>query len=165
MFDVQMTGNAAANPFGGGLGSQLFGVTAPSNTTIPESIPNKPEQSKAEPTNDAEDTEAKAGVEAGDAAEDELVTAIAAATLEDSVWLNVPAYPALYLSTCSEYLPPAPKIKLPVGTTNPEDDLEGGQGAGGGGFAPEGYENSMDTDPVFDRFSARVAHEPEQCLR
>jgi pre-rRNA-processing protein TSR4 len=45
------------------------------------------------------------------------------------------------------------------------DDDPDDAAASKGGFAPEGYENSLNTDHVFDRFSSRVSVEPSQCLR
>jgi pre-rRNA-processing protein TSR4 len=130
---------------------------APVDPTVAEAAEN----TKEAPTEELsiEDEEEVVSVD-----EEELVTAIAAATLEDSQWLKTPVYKALYLSTCSEYLPPASKSKLPSGVKVEDQDERSG-GKDSGGFAPEGYENSLDTDHVFDRFSSRVAHEPEQCVR
>jgi pre-rRNA-processing protein TSR4 len=88
------------------------------------------------------------------------VTALAQTTLADAAWPPEPAYAPLYLSTCAEYLPPPPKEKRKLPADEDVDD-----GKAGGGFALEGYEHSLATDAVFDRFSARVASEPEQCLR
>jgi pre-rRNA-processing protein TSR4 len=82
------------------------------------------------------------------------VTALAQTTLADAAWPSEPAYAPLYLSTCAEYLPPPPKSKRTVPVDEHDDDK-----GGAGGFALEGYEHSLATDAVFDRFSARVASE------
>lgn len=143
-----MGSTGAPGPFG--LGSQIFGgvTLAPEASSAPPiAAGDGPEDKISETTSDDEE---------------ELVTAMATATLETSPWTSAPAYPPLYLSTTSEYIPPPPKLKLPPGVTveDPLDD-EGKSG----GWAPEGYENSMDLDHVFERFAKRVASEGEQCIR
>ena len=95
--------------------------------------------------------------------EEELVTAMASATLEDSQWKSVPRYPPMYMSTAAEYLPPAPKAR-----GSPEDALleEAAEGkTKDGGWGMEGYENSMNLDNVFERFTRRVGYQGEQCIR
>jgi pre-rRNA-processing protein TSR4 len=136
------------------LGSQIFQsspIATPLKTAVSTAEDKiRSEEDQAEPETDEVDQE------------DDLVTAMAATTLENSDWAASPSYSALYLSTVSEYLPPAPKTKLSrVNVEDPDADAP----TGGGGWAPEGYENSLDTDHVFDRFSTRVNAEPSQCLR
>jgi pre-rRNA-processing protein TSR4 len=70
----------------------------------------------------------------------------------------MPAYPPLYLSTISEYLPPEPKAKTNI---NVDEGSGGGKTKGG----LEAFENSMNVDEVFSRFTKRVACEGEQCIR
>lgn len=94
--------------------------------------------------------------------DDELVTAMATTTLEDSEWKTTPAYPPMYLSTSAEYLPPAPKPR-----NSPEEAiLEEADGKGKEAtWGMESYENSLDLDHVFERFMRRVGHHGEQCIR
>jgi pre-rRNA-processing protein TSR4 len=148
-----MAGSGPAGAFGG-LGSQIFGA-AP----VPPPETAEPDTHEEIESNGPGDSTAKDD----DASDDELVIALAATTLDDSSWSDVPAYTPLYLSTCPEYVPPPPKAKLPKGID--PNDPDASSNDKGGGFAPEGYENSLETDHVFDRFSNRVAHEPEQCIR
>ena len=55
---------------------------------------------------------------------------------------------------------------MPAGATvDADDDKASGDKGGAGGWAMEGYENSMDVDHAFERFSKRVSYEGEQCLR
>lgn len=96
--------------------------------------------------------------------DDDLAAAVQAASLDDSPWKQAPAYSPLYLSTVSEYVPPPPKLKVPSGAAAETDDDKGGKDKGGG-WTLEGYENSMDVDHAFERFSKRVSFEGEQCLR
>lgn len=70
----------------------------------------------------------------------------------------MPAYPPLYLSTISEYLPPEPKAK---GNVNVDDRLGDGKPKGG----LEAYENSMNLDEIFSRFAKRVECEGKQSVR
>jgi pre-rRNA-processing protein TSR4 len=137
------------NPFG--LGSQIF-------QSSPITTPLKTAASSAEDKTQSQEDQTEPETDGVD----HLVTAMAATTLENSDWAASPSYSALYLSTVSEYLPPAPKTKL--SRVNVED-ADADAPTGGGGWAPEGYENSLDTDHVFDRFSTRVNAEPSQCLR
>jgi pre-rRNA-processing protein TSR4 len=85
-------------------------------------------------------------------------------TLEESPWKTAPAYSPLYLSTASEYLPPQPKSKIPPGAqvvSEPGAD-EGGKDIS---WAFEPFENSLEVDQVFERFTKRVGYEGEQCIR
>lgn len=90
-----------------------------------------------------------------------VVAALGSATLADSAWQFAPCYPPQYLSTISEYLShrknePAERT---AGVITDGDDQECRP------WATEKYENSMHTDHIFDRFSERTAHEPQQCVR
>ena len=143
-----MKSGSAPNPFD--LGSKVFGS---------DSSPGEDEggsSSSDEAVSDEEDVE-----EPPDDAE--LVARMAATTLDDPKWSETPAYDALYLSTTPEYLPPAKKVKLPKEAEVDEDD-EGGK-TKGGGWGLEGYENSIDVDHAFERFTKRVGYEGEQCIR
>ncbi|THH13102.1 hypothetical protein EW146_g7080 [Bondarzewia mesenterica] len=103
------------------------------------------------PTHDAESTSSASS----------LIVALASTALSDSQWLAAPSYPAQYLSTLTEYIPPPKKAKAP---TQPVD-VEGGGGREGDAWMSEKYENSMDIDQVFERFNERVLVEPTQCVR
>ena len=70
----------------------------------------------------------------------------------------MPSYPPLYMSTVGEYLSPEPKAK---GNIKVDDGLGDGKTRGG----LEAYENSMNVDEVFSRFTKRVECEGEQCIR
>ncbi|KAL1667913.1 programmed cell death protein 2 [Schizophyllum commune] len=133
-----MGGNTAApNPFG--LGAQIFG---------------------APPVKEEDDADDAASDSASDTdSEHSLVVALASTTLEDSTWQKAPAYPPLYLSTAAEYVPPEPKVKPRL----PDPDAVGGDLGEFKGL--EKYENSLDVDPVFERFVRRVGFEGEQCIR
>ncbi|KAH8093728.1 programmed cell death protein 2 [Cristinia sonorae] len=139
----------APNPFG--LGSQVFGSATPTEQSLSQDQTHSPDDN-SEDEDDSED-------------EGELVIALASTTLEDSQWKTAPSYPPIYLSTTGEYLPPAPKSKLKVSSEAVilEEAAEGKNK--GGEWGMEGYENSMDLDHVFERFTARVEHQGEQCIR
>lgn len=89
---------------------------------------------------------------------------MASTSLETSDWAKGPSYPALYLSTTSEYLPPAPKSNVAVADDVPEDGGDGKKSKDAS-WTLEGYENSLEIDQTFERFSKRVGYEPEQCIR
>ncbi|KAI0741491.1 programmed cell death protein 2, partial [Daedaleopsis nitida] len=151
-----------SNPFG--LGSQIFG------SSDPQSSPAEPEASETDSayrngSPDEASSESEDEVDQGEEEADALAAAIQATSLDDSPWKAAPAYSPLYLSTVSEYLPPPPKVKLPAGVTVDLDDDKVSKDKDGGGWAKEGYENSMDVDHAFERFSKRVSYEGEQCLR
>ncbi|KAJ7453954.1 programmed cell death protein 2 [Mycena galericulata] len=134
------------SPFG--LGAQIFG-SAPAASSPP-----------AEAVEDDDDAESDAS-----SSDEELLTALAVTTLEESPWRSAPSYPPLYLSTCSEYLPAQPKPKLPPGVqvVDPLDDP--GKGGKDVSWMSEAYENSLDVDQVFERFTKRVGYEGDQCVR
>lgn len=144
-----MQQSSAPNPFG--LGSQIF------NDSLAET--NTPQ----EESGDASDAESEAS--ASSTSEASLVVAMASNTIGPSQWASAPSYAPLYLSTVSEFLPPPPKAKLSSASQfqDPVDD-EGKQGKNSS-WAFESYENSLEVDHVFDRFTKRVAYEGEQCIR
>ncbi|EGO28781.1 hypothetical protein SERLADRAFT_406196 [Serpula lacrymans var. lacrymans S7.9] len=142
--------SAAASPFG--LGTQIFGQSPP-----PPRDPSPPPPEESVEESDAE----------SDSSEESLITALASTGLSSSPWISAPSYPPLYLSTTSEYVPPPPKAKLPPGVQiqDPLDDDEMKKSSKDGGWSLEGYENSLEIDSVFDRFTKRVGYEGEQCIR
>ncbi|KAJ7035698.1 programmed cell death protein 2 [Mycena alexandri] len=103
--------------------------------------------------------------ESDTASDEELLTALAATTLEESPWRSAPSYPPLYLSTCSEYLPAQPKLKLPPGVQVVDSLDDVGKGSKDVSWIAEAYENSLDVDQVFERFTKRVGFEGDQCVR
>lgn len=137
--------NSSLTPFG--FGAQVFGEVL---ARTPDAV--------VEPDNgsDAEDDDVNSD-------EDELVTAVAAITLEGSQWRTAPAYSPMYMSTAAEYLPPAPKVRVSPDEALLDEAAEGGSKEGGWGM--EGYENSMNLDQIFERFTRRVGHRGEQCIR
>jgi pre-rRNA-processing protein TSR4 len=167
----QMKGSSGASPFGigfGGLDGPLFGAAAgeppaSSSSGIHGATPIARQDEDRD--DDDEDDASEAGSESG---ESDLVTAMAGATLDTSPWAGAPAHPALYLSTTAEYIPPPPKAKLPAGVRVEDSDADGGgkgSGGGGGEWGLESYENSMELDHVFERFTKRVGYAAEQCVR
>ncbi|KAJ7180460.1 programmed cell death protein 2 [Mycena filopes] len=137
-----------SSPFG--LGVQIFGDS-------PASAPSPSPADALDETGDAESDTASD--------DDELLTALAAATLEESPWRSAPSYPPLYLSTCSEYLPAQPKLKLPPGVQVVDSLDDVGKGSKDVSWIAEAYENSLDVDQVFERFTKRVGFEGDQCVR
>ncbi|KAJ6485929.1 programmed cell death protein 2 [Mycena sanguinolenta] len=150
-----------ANPFslGGvpnsapfGLGAQIFG-DSPSAAPSPPGPPIEEEEDHD--TNDGD----------SDASSEELLTALAATTLEESPWRAAPSYQPQYLSTCSEYLPAQPKAKLPPGVEIVDSLDDPGKGSKDVSWIAEAYENSLDVDQVFEHFTKRVGFEGDQCVR
>lgn len=139
------------NPFG--LGAQAFGDNA--------STPPPTEEFTDHDHEDPSDAES----DPSSSSENSLLTALASATIAESPWKSAPSYPALYLSTASEYLPPQSKPKLPSGAhvTDPLD--ENGKAGKDISWASEAYEDSLEMDHVFERFTKRVGFEGEQCVR
>lgn len=90
---------------------------------------------------------------------------MASTKLEESQWKDAPAYPPLYLSTVSEYLPPQSKPKLPAGISDGLDDAPAPKSGKDISWAFEPYENSLEVDYAFERFAKRVSYEGEQCVR
>ena len=137
-----------------GLGSQIFGAAAEDEDPVPPEPEFEDDDHDSDTSGDSEDSE-----DTLDEAE-ELAEALAETTLSDAyaVWNDMPAYPPLYLSTASEYLPSEPKAKA-----NTKADELLGDGKTKGGL--EAFENSMNVDEVFSRFTKRVACEGGQCIR
>ncbi|KAI0955134.1 hypothetical protein AcW1_006806 [Taiwanofungus camphoratus] len=134
-------------------GSQVFGKA--SLTPPPEDTEEVAQDHASSPSDDESDSTDDVGAD--------LADSMAAASLENSPWAAAPAYSPLYLSTVSEYLPPAPKVKVPSSADFDVDD--DGRKAKDSGWAMEGYENSIEVDHAFERFTKRVGYEGEQCLR
>lgn len=148
--------NAPSTPFGAGLGSQLCGATSIDSSDSQAVSEDQQESDKS--ASDADDDEDGSG--------SELVIAMASASVEESPWLASPAYkPPLYLSTIGEYLPPAPKSKVPAGVDVHDPALDDEEKGKGPSWAFEGYENSVELDHVFERFLKRAGFEGQQCLR
>lgn len=148
-----------------GLGSQIFGQAESSSLDAAEDANDDVKEAGAQPGKSvAPEDEDEGRDEDEDEDEDVLVAALATATLETSDWASAPAYDALYLSTVAEYLPSDPKPKIPPSAQVNDDDVESGKSKDSS-WAPEGYENSLDVDHAFERFSKRVSYEGEQCLR
>ncbi|KAG2366967.1 programmed cell death protein 2 [Suillus spraguei] len=146
-FSMQAT--FVPSPFG--LGDHVFGQ--PGLTVASPAIENEPEY-----TSDTESVTSESSA-------DSLITAMASTTINDSPWQSAPSFPPLYLSTTSEYLPPPPKTKIPQNARieDPtDDDSKDGKDVS---WAFEPYENSLEVDSVFDRFTKRVSNTGEQCLR
>lgn len=139
----------AAEPIAFGLGNQIFG-----DSVI--SISHQSEQDR----NDFSD----AGSDDSSSSEGSLITAMASARVTESFWTAAPSYPAIYLSTVSEYIPQSPKAKAPADARieQPTPDGKAGKDAT---WTVETYENSLEIDNVFDRFTKRVGFTGEQCLR
>lgn len=146
-----MQAGSTPSPFGLRLGDQVFGQAA--STVAAPVIENEPE--------DASDAESINS----ESSEHSLITAMASTTIDDSPWQAAPSFPPIYLSTVSEYLPPPPKTKIPQGARI--DDLADEDPKSGKdmNWAFEPYENSLEVDNVFDRFTKRVSNTGEQCLR
>ncbi|KAJ3555516.1 hypothetical protein NM688_g2531 [Phlebia brevispora] len=143
--------NAAGAPNAFGFGEQIFG-----SLSTPAISEDKDEVTAEAASDRSADSES-------DSEDEALITAMASTTLETSEWKNAPTYNSLYMSTVTEYLPPAPKTKLP-----PEaraDAADDGAESKSNTWAFEGYENSLDVDHVFERFTKRVGYEGEQCIR
>lgn len=147
-----MQNTSVPNQFG--LGSQIFSDTSTETKT-----------SAVEETGAESDVESEGSTSLS--SDESLITAMASTKLDTSPWISASSYPPLYLSTTSEYLPPPPKLKLPAGADiqDPADDNDGGKDGKNTSWAFEAYENSLEVDHVFDRFTKRVGYEGEQCVR
>ncbi|KAJ4473721.1 programmed cell death protein 2 [Lentinula aciculospora] len=143
-FSLKVSSNTK-NPFG--LGAQIFGDTSSGANDMKNDQLSEDEESEAESST----------------SEQSLLTAMTNTTLSESPWTAAPAYlPPLYLSTASEYLPPQPKTKISSSVEVSEPSVEGGRDIS---WAFEPYENSLEVDQVFERFTKRVGYEGEQCIR
>ncbi|CCM00384.1 uncharacterized protein FIBRA_02414 [Fibroporia radiculosa] len=143
------------NPFS--LGSQVFG------SPLPSKVPTELELADDPPSDESESEVSDEDGTGNEVDHVELAAHMSNTVLDDSVWSAAPAYRPLYLSTVSEYLPPARKTKVPAAADIDDDD--DGKKDKGGSWTVEGYENSMEVDHVFERFTRRVGYEGEQCLR
>ena len=142
----KMQSPLSPTPFG--LGDQIFGQASSNSFDLPP--PTDDEQSDAESETSG--------------SEESLITAMASVTIQGSAWAAAPSYPPIYLSTVAEYIPPEPKLKIPPNAQMEEPSGDDKQGKDTPwGF--EGYENTLKVDNVFDRFTKRVSHTAEQCLR
>lgn len=140
----------SAEPITFGLGDQIFGNPA-------NDIPDQPKQDH----NDGSDAES----DDSSSSEDSLIIAMASTRVTDSFWAAAPSYPAMYLSTLSEYIPQPSKAKAPA-SARIDDPVEADGKAGKDSiWALETYENSSEIDNVFDQFTKRVEFTGEQCLR
>ncbi|KAF9245320.1 programmed cell death protein 2 [Melanogaster broomeanus] len=143
---------SVAAPMAFGFGDQIFGK--PTSDT--------PNQSPLEQDDDHSDADG----DDSSASEDSLLTALASATLRDSIWTVAPSYPAIYLSTMPEYIPQPAKSPKILANAGIEDTVEDdGKTSNGATWALEAFENSLEVDNVFDRFTSRVSHTGEQCFR
>lgn len=131
-----------------GLGDQIFGPAM--------DIPGQPEQARYGSDAESDDSSSTA---------DSLITAMASTRVTESFWAAAPSYPAVYLSTLSEYIPQPPKTKTPA-SARLEDPVEAdGKTGKDSTWVLETYENSLQIDNVFDQFTKRVGFTGEQCLR
>ena len=131
-----------------GLGSQIFGGNASDDN---ESGEDNGYDDRSEGESDVEQAD-----------EETLVTALEGASLIDSAWRTGPEYSPIYISTVPEYLPPPPKSKVTIAEV---DDIGAGEKNKEGSWSMEGYENSLEVDHAFERFSRRVGYQGEQCVR
>lgn len=136
-----------------GIGYDIFNSVTPLNsggTIMPQG--SVPDEESTETDDDSASTSSESSV----------IMALANVTLDDSLWQSAPSYPPQYLSTANEYVPPPKKASDEL-TAGIVDD--GGDTQEGHSWASEKYENSMQTDRIFDKFNERAAHEPQQCVR
>ncbi|KIY73870.1 hypothetical protein CYLTODRAFT_364813 [Cylindrobasidium torrendii FP15055 ss-10] len=148
---------AASNPFS--LGNQIFGATGQ-----PEHESHAPIVAE-EDSGDVDDVDDGASDTGSDSSEHSLVTALATTTLEDSPWKSAPHYPPQYMSIDAEYIVPETKPKYPSAADVLDAADDANDNDKGTSWKSEAYENSLDIDQIFDRFSKRVQSEPEQCVR
>lgn len=145
---IQM--KTTAQPIVFGLGDQIFG---------------NPAINISHQLGQDHDDDSDAESDHSSSSEDSLITAMASTRVADSFWAAAPSYPAIYLSTVSEYIPQPSKAKVPVSARI--EDPVGADGKAGKDaiWALETYENSLEIDNVFDRFTKRVGFTGEQCIR
>lgn len=152
---MQMKGAATTGLFG--LGTQVFG-------DAPSTAEDKPSNDIENSDSHSDDETSEDGNEDDDD-DDSLVTAMASTSIEGSPWRTAPCYPPLYMSTIPEYIPPAPKPKKNGSQQYAVDDDDVGKGKKDTSWALEGYENSLELDHVFERFTKRVGYCGHQCIR
>ena len=112
-------------------------------------------------TTETDESDSESSDSSGDSA---LVTALASTVPEKSPWRRAPSFQPLYLSTTSEYIPAPKKMKVPT-DVGVEEYHAGRKNEDLKGFSSESYENSLEIDHVFARFSQRVGYEGQQCVR
>ncbi|KAH7890676.1 programmed cell death protein 2 [Phlebopus sp. FC_14] len=132
-----------------GLGDQIFRSSASMSVEFSE---------KEDEQDDSEGNEHSSS-------EESLIIAMASTSIEESAWAAAPSYPSVYLSTVSEYIPQPPTAKIPSSARVEDPAEDGGKMDKSATWALEAYENSLEVDNVFDRFTKRVGHTGEQCLR
>ncbi|KAI0028095.1 programmed cell death protein 2 [Vararia minispora EC-137] len=91
---------------------------------------------------------------------DSIIVALNSVSLSDLPWASAPSYCPLYLSTVSEYFEPEREESKNVSMDASSEGQEARER-----WSAEIYEESLETDHVFDRFNHRVATEPQQCVR
>jgi len=138
-----------------GIGTHLFGAQPP--PSLATSPPHHDDGHDSHHIDDAEDDSS--------ASDDELLTAMGSVSLIESPWTPAPSYPPIYLSTVPEYPPPQPKQKLPAGARISDPLPDGDKHSKDTSWAAEAYENSLELDHVFERFTKRIAYEGQQCVR
>ena len=143
-------------PLASDIGTRLFGVN--SAQPPPALVTSPPQHHDDSHHNDGAQSDSSAS-------DDELLTAIGSVSLADSPWTSAPSYPPIYLSTASEYLPPQPKQKLPAGARISDPFADDDKRSKDTSWAAEAYENSLELDHVFERFTKRIAYEDQQCVR
>ncbi|KAI5995699.1 programmed cell death protein 2 [Pisolithus albus] len=146
----KMQALAAPSPFN--LGDQIFGQSSSSPFEPPPAAEVNKDHDQSDDESEASSTE------------DSLITAMASTTIQESPWTAAPSYPPIYLSTMAEYIPPAPKAKLPD-NARMEDSADDDKGGKDGAWGLEAYENTLKVDLVFERFTKRISHTADQCLR
>ena len=162
----------AAPAFGGGLGSRLFS-SEESDPPLDEEDEDAPPPPDSDTEDEADDqVDAESDIDSLSSSEGSVLAAPANVPSSSSPWLAAPFYkPAYYLSTSSEYVPPAPRVKVPAATL--DDDREASVGKSKKAEAKaekeakweEGYEDSMEVDKVFEKFARIAGYEGEQCIR
>lgn len=97
--------------------------------------------------------------------------------LSPSAWAKLPAYPAQYLSTQTEYIPRPKRTKaqkaadaaaLAVGSPGNEESILARSAAKPADWDEEGYVKGSGipgADETFERFLHRIQHEPGQVIR
>ena len=152
-FQTGTTATGGADPRVFNMGAQIFGhVLAETNKA--KSLISVDQDEVG--SDDSDDIEADS--------EKSLLTALASVTIAESPWRSAPSYPPLYLSTVGEYLAPQAKPRVPQEAQVSglgEDEMKDKSM----NWATETYENSLEIDHVFERFTKRVGYEGEQCVR
>lgn len=140
---------------GEGFGGQLFGGGFGDPSPAPQSSNEEDELSSGDPSSASEDEDEDPSAHGEDVqtlAAKLQQTSLDPVKLEND-WKDAPSYPALYLDTVSEYIPP-PSKNVPKVNTAPQE-----------GWGVEGYERTKGIDDIFEKFVLRVGQEPEQCIR